>query len=184
MGGRHRMPPQRSAQSALAEYRSRYAEPGRFEDWPARGAARRSREGAHRGTVRSPQPRGARVPRYAEARVQSSLVAYWRAVCAMRCPAACVCAISATAPPVRAVMADVNLPLVGRLLGHHRHRTTAGYAYLADAHLVQAAERVGLAIARAMRHGTGLPAHASGRAAADAGTRGAGGVRCAWSGCA
>ena len=38
-----------------------------------------------------------------------------------------------------------NNPLVGRLLGHRRHRTTAGYA-----HLVEAAETVGAAIAAAM----------------------------------
>ena len=40
-------------------------------------------------------------------------------------------------------MAGENLPLVGKLLGHRRHRTTAGYAHLADAHLVEAAEHVG-----------------------------------------
>ena len=47
-------------------------------------------------------------------------------------------------------MAGENLALVGRLLGHKRHRTTAGYAHLADAHLVEAAERVGSVIAKAM----------------------------------
>ena len=31
-----------------------------------------------------------------------------------------------------AVMSGENLPLVGELLGHRRHRTTAGYAHLAD----------------------------------------------------
>ena len=41
------------------------------------------------------------------------------------------------------VMAGENLPLVGKLLGHRRHRTTAGYAHLDDAHLVEAAEKVG-----------------------------------------
>ena len=40
-------------------------------------------------------------------------------------------------------MAAENLPLVGMLLGHRRHRTTARYAHLADAHLVEAAEKVG-----------------------------------------
>ena len=29
-----------------------------------------------------------------------------------------------------------NGPLVGKLLLHLRHRTTTGYAYLADGHLV------------------------------------------------
>ena len=47
-------------------------------------------------------------------------------------------------------MAGENLPLVGRLLGHRRHETTAGYAYLADRHLVEAAEKVGSIIANAM----------------------------------
>ena len=47
-------------------------------------------------------------------------------------------------------MAGENLPLVGKLLGHRRHRTTAGYAHLADAHLVEAAEKVGWIIAEAM----------------------------------
>ena len=39
-----------------------------------------------------------------------------------------------------AVMSGENLPPVGRLLGHRRHRTTAGYAHLADGHLVEAAQ--------------------------------------------
>ena len=47
-------------------------------------------------------------------------------------------------------MAGENLPQVGRLLGHKRHRTTAGYAHLADGHLVEAAEKVGTLIAEAM----------------------------------
>ena len=51
----------------------------------------------------------------------------------------------------QAVMAGENLPLVGKLLGHKRHRTTAGYAQLADEHLVEAAEKVGAIIAKAMR---------------------------------
>ena len=49
-----------------------------------------------------------------------------------------------------AVMSGENLPLVGKLLGHRRHQTTAGYAHLADAHLIEAAERVGNVIAEAM----------------------------------
>ena len=50
-----------------------------------------------------------------------------------------------------AVMSGENLPLVGKLLGHRRHRTTAGYAHLADGHLVEAAEKIGAVIADAMR---------------------------------
>ncbi len=49
-----------------------------------------------------------------------------------------------------AVMSGENLPQVGKLLGHRRHRTTAGYAHLADGHLVEAAERVGNLIAEGM----------------------------------
>ena len=49
-----------------------------------------------------------------------------------------------------AVMSGEKLPLVGKLLGHRRRATTAGYAHLADDHLVTAAERVGNAIAEAM----------------------------------
>ena len=47
-------------------------------------------------------------------------------------------------------MSGENLPLVGKLLGHRRHRTTAGYAHLAVGHLVEAAVRVGGTIATAM----------------------------------
>ena len=47
-------------------------------------------------------------------------------------------------------MAGENLPLVGKLLGHRRHRTRAGYAHPDDAHLVEVAERVGSIIAAAM----------------------------------
>ena len=47
-------------------------------------------------------------------------------------------------------MPGENLPSVGKLLGHRRHRTTAGYAHLADEHLVEAAEKVGGVINEAM----------------------------------
>ena len=46
-------------------------------------------------------------------------------------------------------MSGEGLPLVGRLLGHNRHRTTADYAHLADAHLVEAAEKVTAIVATA-----------------------------------
>ena len=52
----------------------------------------------------------------------------------------------------QAVMAGENLPQVGKLLGHRRHETTAGYAHLADGHLVEAAEKVGSLVAAAMRY--------------------------------
>ena len=89
-------------------------------------------------------------PRHAEGRGDWSLTTCWRAVCAdaglgrlrlhdLRHTAAS-----------QAVMAGENLPLVGKLLGHRRHRTTAGYAHLADEHLIEAAEHIGSIIQRAM----------------------------------
>ena len=89
-------------------------------------------------------------PTYAEGGGEYSLVTCWRTVCAdaglgrlrlhdLRHTAAS-----------QAVMAGENLPLVGKLLGHRRHETTAGYAHLADAHLVEAAEKVGTIIDHAM----------------------------------
>ena len=56
-----------------------------------------------------------------------------------------------------AVMSGENLPLVGRLLGHRRHETTAGYAHLADSHLVKTAEKVGRLVAEAMGLSSSLP---------------------------
>ena len=86
-------------------------------------------------------------PRYAEARGQSSLIACWRAVCAdAKLDSLRLHDLRHTAAS-QAVMAGEGLPLVGRLLGHNRHRTTAGYA-----HLVEAAEKVGAAIAAAMNY--------------------------------
>ena len=49
------------------------------------------------------------------------------------------------------VMSSDNLPLVGKLLGHRRHRTTAGSAHLFGAHLFEAAEQVGTTIAQLMK---------------------------------
>ena len=89
-------------------------------------------------------------PRYAEGRGQDALRLRWRTVCAdaglgrlrlhdLRHTAAS-----------QAVMSGENLPLVGKLLGHRRHSTTAGYAHLADGHLVESAEKVGSIIGDAM----------------------------------
>ena len=50
----------------------------------------------------------------------------------------------------QAVMSGENLPLVGKILGHRQHRTTAGYAHLADTYLLEAAETVGTIIAESM----------------------------------
>ena len=46
---------------------------------------------------------------------------------------------------------DEALPLVGRLPGHWRHRSTAGYAHFSDAHRVAEAKEVGAIIARASK---------------------------------
>jgi len=40
-------------------------------------------------------------------------------------------------------MNDVGLTTVGKLLGHRRRGTTAAYAHVADARLVETAEKVG-----------------------------------------
>ena len=40
-------------------------------------------------------------------------------------------------------MSGQHLPLDGAILGHRCHHPTTGYARLADAHLVEAAERDG-----------------------------------------
>ncbi len=141
--GAHRMPPQRSAQSALAEHRSRCAEPGRLEDWPARGAA----------LPGAGDPNAFLFPRHAEGRGAYSLATCWRAVCAdAKLGSLRLHDLRHTAAS-QAVMAGEGLPLVGRLLVHSRHRTTAGYAHLADAHLVEAAETVGSFIAETMKIG-------------------------------
>ena len=90
-------------------------------------------------------------PRHAGGRGEWSLTNCWRTVCEdaglgrlrmhdLRHTAAS-----------QAVMAGENLPLVGKLLGHKRHSTTAGYAHLADAHLVEAAEKVGGIIAEVIK---------------------------------
>ena len=87
---------------------------------------------------------------YAEARGQSSLIACWRSVCAdAKLGSLRLHDLRHTAAS-QAVMSGEGLPLVGRLLGHRRHRAAAGYAHLADGHLVEAAERVGGLVAEAM----------------------------------
>ena len=96
------------------------------------------------------QPDAFLFPRHAEGRGVGILAKSWRTVCAdsglgrlrlhdLRHTAAS-----------QAVMAGENLPLVGKLLGHRRHRTTAGYAHLADGHLIEAAEKLSKIIAEAM----------------------------------
>ena len=63
-----------------------------------------------------------------------------------------------------AVMSGENLPPVGKLLGHRRQETTAGYAHLADAHLVETAQKLGCLIADAMKlHAVSLPSRPGAR---------------------
>ncbi len=52
--------------------------------------------------------------------------------------------------PLKKNMPGENLPLFDKLLGYKRHRTTAGYAHLADGHLVVVAKKVGNIVAGAM----------------------------------
>ena len=81
-------------------------------------------------------------PRHAESRGLWSLTKCWRTVCAdAKLGSLRLHDLRHTAAS-QAVMAGEGLPLVGRLLGHRQHRTTAGYAHLSDQHLVEAAEHV------------------------------------------
>ena len=89
-------------------------------------------------------------PRHAEGGGQSRLTASWRAVCQEANLGRLRLHDLRHTAASQAVMAGENLPLVGKILGHRRHRTTAGYAHLADAHLVETAEKVGSIIAEAI----------------------------------
>ena len=114
------------------------------------GEAARARIGALPGAR---DPDAFLFARYAEGRGAYSLATCWRAVCAdAKLGRLRLHDLRHTAAS-QAVMSGENLPLVGKLLGHRRHRTTAGYAHLADAHLVEAAERVGTLLAQTMGYG-------------------------------
>ena len=89
-------------------------------------------------------------PRYVEGRGQDSLRRCWCTVCGDAGLGRLRLHDLRHSMASHAVMSGENLPLVGKLLGLRRHRTTAGYAHLADGHLVEAAERVGRIIANAM----------------------------------
>ena len=89
-------------------------------------------------------------PRHAEGRGLWVLTNCWRTVCADAGLGRLRLQDLRHTAASQAVMAGENLPLVGKLLGHRRHETTAGYAHLADEHLVEAAEKVGCLIAKAM----------------------------------
>ena len=121
-----------------ARHRSGRHQPSRFEDRPARGAARRGRAGAHRRAPRCARPR-CRSCSHAMV-TDDPLRTYWRTVCAdAKLSRRRLHDLRHTAAS-QAIMSGENLPLVGQLLGHRRQETTAGYANLADDHLVEAAE--------------------------------------------
>ena len=52
-----------------------------------------------------------------------------------------------------AVMNRESLPMIGKLLGHQCIQSTARYAHLDDAHLLDAAQAIGQAIERALTGG-------------------------------
>ena len=89
-------------------------------------------------------------PRHAEGQGVYGLESCWRVVCSDAKLGRLRLHDFRHTAASHAVMSGENLPLVGRLLGHRRHRTTAGYAHLVDGHLVEAAEKVGNIIAEAM----------------------------------
>ena len=89
-------------------------------------------------------------PRLAGGRHAHRVVACWRAVCDDAYLGKVRLHDLRHTAASHAVMSGENLPLVGKLLGHRRHETTAGYAHLADGHLVETAEKVGRLIADAM----------------------------------
>ena len=111
------------------------------------GEAARAQIGALRGPC---DPDAFLFPRYAEGRGTYSLATCWRTVCGDANLGSLRLHDLRHTAASQAVMAGENLPLVGKLLGHRRHETTAGYAHLADGHLVEAAEKVGKVIAEAM----------------------------------
>ena len=90
-------------------------------------------------------------PSHAEGKGIWVLTNCWRTACADAKPGRLRLHDLRHTAASQAVMAGENLPLVGKLLGHRRHRTTAGYSHLADGHLVEAAEKVGSTNAEAMR---------------------------------
>ena len=83
--------------------------------------------------------------------MQSSLIPCWRTVCADAKHGNLRLHDLPQTAASQAVMSGEGLPLIGRLLGHSRHHSTADYAPLADAYLVEAEEKVGRVIADAMK---------------------------------
>ena len=96
------------------------------------------------------KPDGFLFPKHANGRFSHSLATCWRTVCKdAKLGRLRLHDLRHTAAS-QADMSGENLPLVGKLLGHRRHHSTAGYAHPSDGHLVEAAERIGSLIATAM----------------------------------
>ena len=89
-------------------------------------------------------------PRYAQGQGQFRFATRWRAICERAGLGRLRLHDLRHTYASHAVMSGENLPLIGRLLGHRRHGTTAGYVHLADGYLVEAAEKVGGIIAVAV----------------------------------
>ena len=89
-------------------------------------------------------------PRFAEKRVPMALIERRLAICAEAGLGRLRLHDLRHTAASQAIMSGEGLSPVGKLLGHRRHRTTAGYAHFADAHLVEASEKVGSIIAQAM----------------------------------
>lgn len=96
-------------------------------------------------------------PRHVEGRAICILTNCWRATCAYAKLGRLRLHHLPDTAASQAEMAGENLPLVGKLLGHSRHRTTAGYAHLADGRLVEAAEKVGSFVASVMKYRAQFP---------------------------
>ena len=89
-------------------------------------------------------------PSYADGNAYYLLRECWRAVCADAKLGSWRLHDLRHTVASQAVMSVENLPLVGVMLGHRKHDTTARYTHVADGHLVEAAENVGRIIADTM----------------------------------
>ena len=156
VAGAHRMPPQRSAELAMRDVR---VDALKLADSKTGVRAVPLGEAVRALILALPDARDAEAflfPHYAKGRSAYSLGTCWRAVFADTKPGGLRLHDLRHSAASQAVMAGESLPLAGKLLGHRCHRTAAGYAYLADAHLVEASEKVGDVIVEAMSRAVSL----------------------------